>query len=96
MENGIPFRRITDRIGHEMNIDTFESFSLFMDSVGVVSIQGCKRVQYCSNQRIELIGYDRIVIIEGDNMQILLYSKPETIIKGYIQKFEFLKGEKNA
>jgi hypothetical protein len=53
-------------------------------------------MRFCSDNRIELIGYDRIVIIEGEDMQVLLHSKPETVIKGKIAKLEFVTGGRNA
>ena len=96
MDSSILFRKITDKIGREMDINTFESFYISLDSEGVLSVQGCKSIRFCSENRIELIGYDRIVLIEGENMQVLLYSKPETVIKGIIVKLEFLKGDRNA
>ncbi len=96
MENSIPFRKITDKIGRELDINTFESFFVSLDSEGVLSVQGGKSMRFCSDNRIELIGYDRIVIIEGEDMQVLLHSKPETVIKGKIAKLEFVTGGRNA
>lgn len=83
-------RNITDRIGRNAQIDTFESFLLQMNSSKELTVKGCKSVCSCTPDEIILKHRYGTMFIHGEDMKIPVYSEYETVISGKVYTLNFL------
>ena len=83
-------RIITDRIGRDAQIDTFESFLLQMNSSKELCVKGCTSVCGCTPDEIILKNRYGTMQILGADLKIPVYSEYETVISGKVCTLNFL------
>ena len=84
-KNKMRFKNVTDLIGREIQIDTIESFLLYMDSSQEVTIKGCNEVVLCEETEICLKHDTETIVIKGTELRLQIYSYNETRIGGTIR-----------
>ena len=82
---------LTDKLGRELEINTFESFFLSLNSVNELYIKGCGTIISCSENELYLKGTCRKIHISGTNLMILAYTESELLIKGNFRSISFEK-----
>ncbi len=82
---------LTDKLGRELEINTFESFFLSLNSVNELYIKGCGTIISCSEKELYLKGTGREIHIMGTNLMIQAYTESELLIKGKVRSISFDK-----
>lgn len=77
-------RRITDSIGKEVGIETFDSFLLQIDAMGELSVKGCQKLLVCEEDRIEMDCGSRMIGLAGKGLRVDTFSESLTRISGMI------------
>ena len=72
-----------------MDIDTFESLLLQMDSSGTLVIKGCAAAKICTKQEILLSSRYGEIQIVGSDLKLPVYSGTETVICGKVSGLHF-------
>ena len=85
-------RKLSDRIGREIYIDTFESFLLQMNSSDELTVRGKAEVRLSGSEEIMLDYPDKSIQILGERLCLLVFSESEAVISGRIEKIAFLWG----
>ena len=83
------FRQRMDRAASDLCIDTFESFSLRMNSSGELFISGCSRIIKCTEEIVCVKGNYAQIEIRGSALHLAVYSEKETIITGLVREIRF-------
>ncbi len=84
------FRQFADRFGRKVEIDTFESFLMQMNSSGELTFKGCTNVMHCTENKICLNCSYGIVNIIGMQLNVPRYSSDETSVSGTIAELHFI------
>ena len=83
-------RQFADRCGRKVEIDTFESFLMQMNSSGEFTFKGCTNILHCTENKICLNCSYGIVNIIGMQLNVPLYSSDETSVSGRIAELHFI------
>lgn len=86
-------RLLADRVGRNMDIDTFESLLLQMDSSGTIRIKGCISTETYTVQEIVLFCRYGEIRILGSDLKLPVYSESETVISGQVSGLHFCWNE---
>ncbi len=76
-----------------MDIDTFESLLLQMDSSGTIRIKGCISTETYTMQEIILYSRYGEIRILGSDLKLPVYSESETVISGKVSGLQFCWNE---
>lgn len=90
-EGHFAIRDLTDKIGRDLEIDTFESFSVHMNAGGELRVKSAASVHVCTDAEIVLVCRDRIVQIKGCELRLLYFAPEETVVAGRIEHICFLQ-----
>ena len=83
-------RRFRDRFGRKVEIDTFESFLMQMNSSGELTFKGCTDIMEFTQSDITLNCSYGIVNIIGLQLMVPKYSSDETTVSGKIAELHFI------
>ena len=85
---------ISERIGAVTEINEFFPFYMTVNSLGEISVKGCKEITDYSEDGIFLEASSFSLIIKGSDLRLKDYSDKNTVILGRIFSIEFVYGGK--
>lgn len=84
------FTRFRDRILRDAQVHGFESFYLLLEADGVLSVHGCEKMEEITDKSIELICSDRILKVQGFELDLLMMQGKDVRIGGRIGSVQVL------
>lgn len=84
-ELGSRLIQLKDRFGREASLRAFESFWLFLDSGGMLTLHGCEKIVTCTEREIFAVCRDRTASVTGTALLVRSLDQTEIEISGNIE-----------
>ena len=87
----IRLNRLKDRIGRETQLLPFESFWMYLDAEGSLTLHGCGKLITCTDSEIAVECIGRITALRGTRLQVRALGQREMEVSGNIEQITFTK-----